>query len=463
MSVACCVRRFRRKARHLGASRDGNVAVMFALALLPVFAFIGAAIDYSRVNTARSAMQSALDSTALMLSRDLSQGTITTTQVSTTAQNYFSALYTNKEASSTSVSATYTAATTGKGPTIAVNGSASIPTDFMNLVGLPSVNFNASSTTSWGANLLRVALVLDNTGSMANSNKIGALQTAAKNLVTQLSALAQNNGDVYISVVPFEIDVNVSNSNVNASWLRWDLWDPNMYQNSWTQQSWCSDNGWTSTLAQCQGHSGLTWNHSPGTPNHSQWNGCVTDRDQNYDVNATAPTSGTNSTLFVADQDPYCPAAAILPLTYNWTSVNSTINAMSPSGATNQTIGLQWGWLSLLQQSPLNAPAETVGNSYQHIIILFTDGLNTGDRWYGNYSNQSSQVDTRMKTLCDNIKATGVTIYTVQIDTDGAGQSAVLPYCASSSSNFFMLTQPSQIAAAFSQIGTQISKLRVAR
>jgi hypothetical protein len=157
------------------------------------------------------------------------------------------------------------------------------------------------------------------------------------------------------------------------------------------------------------------------------------------------------------------PGAAILPLTYNWNSVNSTINAMSPSGATNQTIGLQWGWLSLLQQSPLNAPAETVGNSYQHIIILFTDGLNTGDRWYGNYSNQSSQVDTRMKTLCDNVKATGVTIYTVQIDTDGAGQSAVLPYCASSSSNFFMLTQPSQIAAAFSQIGTQISKLRVAR
>jgi len=56
-----------------------------------------------------------------------------------------------------------------------------------------------------------------------------------------------------------------------------------------------------------------------------------------------------------------------------------------------------------------------------------------------------------------------VTIYTVQIDTDGAGQSAVLPYCATGTSNFFMLTQPSQISTAFSQIGTQIAKLRVAR
>jgi Flp pilus assembly protein TadG len=466
MPIASCARCFRRKARRLGAARNGNVAVVFALAMLPIFAFIGAAIDYSRANTARSAMQSALDSTALMLSRDLSQGTITSSQINTTAQNYFSALYANKEATSISVSATYTAAGSGKGPTIAVNGSASIPTDFMKLVGLPNVNFSTSSSTSWGANLLRVALVLDNTGSMANYNKIGALQTAAKNLVSQLSALAQNNGDVYISVVPFEIDVNVGTSNVNASWLRWDFWDPSMYQYPWAQQSWCSDNGWTSTWAQCKGH-GYNWTDSVGTPSHTQWNGCVTDRDKdpslNYDANAAAPTSGTNSTLFIADQDPNCPAAAVLPLTYNWSTVNSTINAMSPGGATNQTIGLQWGWLSLLQQSPLNAPAETVGNAYQHIIILFTDGLNTGDRWYGNYSSQSSQVDTRMKLLCDNIKASGVTIYTVQIDTDGAGQSAVLPYCASASSNFFMLTQPSQIAAAFSQIGTQISKLRVAK
>jgi hypothetical protein len=54
-----------------------------------------------------------------------------------------------------------------------------------------------------------------------------------------------------------------------------------------------------------------------------------------------------------------------------------------------------------------------------------------------------------MKTLCDNVKATGVTIYKVQIDTDGAGQSAVLPYCASGTSNPDMLTQPSQIASVF--------------
>jgi hypothetical protein len=89
--------------------------------------------------------------------------------------------------------------------------------------------------------------------------------------------------------------------------------------------------------------------------------------------------------------------------------------------------------------------------------------LNTGDRWYGDYSDTSTQVDGRMTALCSAIKASRVTIFTVQIDTDGAGQSAVLPSCASDSSHFFMLTQPSQIAAAFTTIGTEISKLRIAQ
>jgi Flp pilus assembly protein TadG len=450
----------RSTACRFGAAREGNVAVIFAFAIIPVLAFIGAAVDYSRANAARSSMQAALDSAVLMVSRDLSQGTITTSQISSKTTDYFTALYNNHDAANVSINASYTPGTGSTGSTVAVNGSGSVTTQFMGLAGVPNMNFSAASTSSWGSNLLRVALVLDNTGSMASHGKIGALQTAAKNLVTQLSTLAQNNGDVMMSVVPFEIDVNLGTSNVNASWLRWDSWDPSNYPNaSYPYNTWCSGGYWM-TMAQCQGH-GYTWNHTVGTPSHSQWNGCVTDRDQSYDVDATKPTA--KSTYFVADQDQSCPVAAIQPLTYNWSSINNTINAMSPGGATNQTVGLQWGWLSLLQQDPLNAPAETTGTGYQHIIILFTDGLNTGDRWYGDFSNQSSQVDTRMKALCDNIKSNGTTIYTVQIDTDGAGQSAVLPYCASGTSNFFMLTQPSQIATAFSQIGTQISKLRVAK
>ena len=97
--------------RFIGADQ-GNIAVLFAIALVPLLSFVGAAIDYTRANSARSAMQAALDSTALMVSKDLSQGLITTANVSTAAQAYFTALYTNPDAKSVSVSATYTASST---------------------------------------------------------------------------------------------------------------------------------------------------------------------------------------------------------------------------------------------------------------------------------------------------------------------------------------------------------------
>jgi Flp pilus assembly protein TadG len=450
MTGLSIVRRFNSAVHRFAAAQEGNVAMIFAITLLPILTFVGAAIDYSRAANARTAMQAALDSTSLMLSKDLSTGTITQSQISSKAQSYFSALYTNKDAHGVTISATYTAGSGSSGSTIQVDGSGSITSDFMQVAGFPTLGFQATSTATWGINNLRVALVLDNTGSMADYNKIGALKTAAQNLVTQLSNLAVNNGDVYISVIPFAVDVNVGTANVNASWLRWDLWDPS--------NNHCSGGfsffGWT--MEQCLGH-GYTWNHTVGSPSHSQWNGCVGDRDQSYDVSSAVPASLT--TNFPADQDPACPAAQVVPLTYNWSTINNTINQMTPNGTTNQTIGLLWGWMSLLQQSPLNAPAESSNSQYQHIIILFTDGLNTENRW----SDQQSQIDARMAAVCTNAKASGITIFAVQIDTDGAGESPVLPACASNPSNFFMLTQPSQIAAAFSQITTQISKLRVAR
>ena len=52
-----------------------------------------------------------------------------------------------------------------------------------------------------------------------------AMQTAAKSLVDQLSALAKNPGDIYISIVPFAKDVNMGASNYNQPWIDWSDWD----------------------------------------------------------------------------------------------------------------------------------------------------------------------------------------------------------------------------------------------
>ena len=215
-----------------GRSDRGNIAVLFAIAVVPVISFVGAAVDYTRANTARTSMQSAMDSTSLMLAKDLQDGTINTSQITQKAQDYFKALYTNPDAKSVGVNATYTAAA-GNGSKIVINGNGKIDTSFMRLVGIPDINFNVNATSAWGNVRMRVAMALDVTGSMKDDGKMPAMQTAAKSLIDQLSPLAKNPGDIYISVVPFAKDVNLGSSYYNETWIDWSVWER---QTTWDVQ-----------------------------------------------------------------------------------------------------------------------------------------------------------------------------------------------------------------------------------
>lgn len=154
MSCVSIARHISRAASRFAGADEGNIAVIFAIAILPVLAFVGAAIDYSRASQVRTSMQAALDSTALMLSRDLTQGLITPSELKAKAQAYFDGLFTGKAAKSVSISATYTPGTSSTDETIQINGSGSITTDFMRMVGFPNLNFNSTSTTTWGTNKL---------------------------------------------------------------------------------------------------------------------------------------------------------------------------------------------------------------------------------------------------------------------------------------------------------------------
>jgi Flp pilus assembly protein TadG len=432
--------RVRTAAGRFAKAEQGNIAILFAIAAVPILSFVGAAIDYTRANSARSSMQAALDSTALMLAKDLSDGTIKASDINTKAQDYFKALYTNTEARAVTVAATYTASTS-QGSTIVVNGSGNVPTDFLKVAGFPQIGFDSSSTSAWGNVRMRVALALDVTGSMADDGKMTALKPAAKALIDQLGALAKNPGDVYISVVPFAKDVNVGASNYSQTWINWSEWDDDNKSCGW-------NNG----------------NYSCTPRNHNTWNGCVTDRDQPYDTKNTTPTSD-NSTKFYAEQYDACPVQ-LLPLTTDFAAAKSKVDSLSPNGGTNQPIGIAWGWQSLTQGAPLNAPAEDPNYTYKRALIVMSDGLNTQDRWpaYGDGRNQfNGAIDARQKIQCDNIKAAGVIIYTMHVNTNGDPTSAVLKYCASGPDKFTTVTSASQIMTAFTAIGTSLSKLRVAK
>lgn len=165
----------------------------------------------------------------------------------------------------------------------------------------------------------------------------------------------------------------------------------------------------------------------------------------------------------------------MMGLSYDWTALGNLVDAMQPNGATNQPIGLVWAWQALAGGGPLSAPSKDSNYTYQDIIILMSDGLNTQDRWYGDGMNTSVSVDNRMYLTgsgtgtCANAKNAGVIIYTIHVNTDGDPTSILLQNCAGSkdkmfdSSKFFTVTSASGIGTVFSAIGTSLTKLRVAK
>jgi len=636
MIHASIFRRVARAASRFIRAKDGNIAVTFGIASVPLFCFVGAAIDYSRAATARTAMQAALDSTVLMVAKDLSAGVVQPANVNTAAGSYFQGLFysyttaSHRDAYVDSIAATYTASSGNTPATISAVASGHIDTAFMRVAallvpggtGFATMAFSSSSTSTWGNVKMRVALVLDNTGSMAQNNKIGALRTAVAGsggLIDQLSALSHNSGDVYISIVPFAKVVNLpsgfSPSNIDwTDWLNPPTAQPNnsnhgytvplppkwhaigpgancpfgssngyqfgctsgsatgaaaattipssglicpgadsktgaFYNGCWTSEptgntetfcsgsSSCSCSGIPgSSSCSCTG-SGATktcsartyihnwtqpglnplpkvgytnrhWTAASPTPTvdnnytaastnpTSTWDGCVTDRTQSNDTTGVQPSSGDVTTQFPAQQwwgqssssKGFCDSSSnpqlepIIPLSQSWSALKTAINAMQPTGSTNQALGLAWGWQSLIPGGVLNAPAEDSNVTYNRVIILLSDGLNTQDRWpdYGDGSTQQTgsgdaqfpgKIDARQRILCDNLKNARdsqnrpmYTIYTIQANTATPADptSAILQYCASSPDKFYELTSSSEIITTFQSIGTALSKLRVA-
>ena len=533
------IRRLVRSLSRFQRHRRGNVAITFALALIPLLAFVGFAIDYSRANAMKAQIQAALDSTVLMVSKNAAG--LSSDQLQSKARQYFTALFNDPKANNVSFNVSYS---DSGGTHLVANASADIDTSFISILGFNTITVGASSTAKWGSTRLRVALVLDNTGSMADDGKIGALKTATKNLLTQLKAAASVDGDVYVSIIPFSRDVNAG---TYASWdssIDWSQDWTNVAPSASTSNSTpdgsvgpgsscpyssrsngyscvtqpsgsnqtgtipssgsnkgyiCPSNSFgcydsvaqttvvgTGSRASCSGYSNCSCTGSGSKKVCSQttfshtwfvdktkWNGCISDRGdadapspQNYDQNVTAPVSGVSASQFPAEQYAYCPLQ-MMGLSYDWTTMNNVVNDMTPNGSTNQPIGLVWGWQSLVGGGPLTAPPMDTNHKYQQIIILLSDGLNTQDRWYGDGSHTSTAVDSRMLGsgggTCANIKAAGITLYTIQVDTGGDPTSTLLQNCASTSDKFYLLTSANQIITTFQKIGTDLSQLRLSQ
>lgn len=206
-----------------------------------------------------------------------------------------------------------------------------------------------------------------------------------------------------------------------------------------------------------------------------------------------------------------CPTP-IVPLTSNESTIQTNIAAMRhwSGGGTNQAEGLAWGWRVLSPTPPFTEgePFNAARDNVRKVIVLMSDGENTNvgsdpvmasdysaynhlglwrdlddgnilgqliggilrgilppqyRRAISNSTNYVTYINSRETTLCNNIKNSGIEIYTVIFRETDQTTENLMRNCASGNDHFFRANNASELAAAFDAIGTGIGALRLTR
>ena len=409
--------------------RAANIAPIFGIAIIPIVAVAGLAVDYSRASSAKVDIQSALDATALALSKEavgMSQF-----DLEKRATEYFKAILRRPEVTNIVIDPKLTNLGSG-GYQLNINGTAKIGSTFALVMRQSDLDIAGTAQVKWGVKRLEVALALDNTGSMSSNGKLSALKTATHNLLDTLKKAATNADSVKVAIIPFDTTVNIGTASKNEPWFDIDSIDCN----GWRSGSGCSNSNWK-----------------------YYWEGCVRDRKYPYDIQDDAPGSKSGTLYPVYDCGELVQA---LPLTNNWDTLKNKVDEMKASGNTNVTIGLVWAWHALTQGTPYtqaSAPAPDLDK----VIILLTDGDNT-EAWNNASNNKvtvTEHIDERTRKACENIKATNIQIYTGRVID---GNATLLRNCASNASTmYFDVQQASQLNSVFQKIAENLASLRISK
>ena len=511
-------------------SEHGAVAVIFALSMVVMTPIVLGVVDSYQNTLQRTQLQDAVDAATLAAARSTAMTERDIDLIGDAALRANLVLPTG----SALVRSDFTLTPANK-----VMASAEVTPGGIAPGLWPHPNLTANADVVRSVDRLEVALVLDNTGSMAGK-KISTLKVAAKNLIDTLEAASLRSTEptpLRISLVPFSMTVRVQGT------TQTNAYDPVSHSGP-DIPAWIDPQG----VAHARLGVGLDIFDRQTDRfallkqmNNTPWEGCVEARPRPYDIQDTAPVNGSPDTLFtpffwpdepdsaagfygypndylpdgtnasswlIREQNSGkyvsspaagfqagsgyqlgpnggCSLQPMIRLTPAFVDLKSAIDGMIAVGDTNIPLGLMWGWHSLSPNAPLADGSAYGSEGVRKIIILMTDGENTmGDPGSGAEQNRSyysglgyiwqgllgifggspttrtQAMNSRLSTLCQNIKARDITLYTVRVEVK-TGASAVLQACASSGDKYFDVQDVSQLNAAFEAIAGSIDTLHI--
>ncbi len=449
----------RRRESLVGAfieSRSGNVAMIFGLTIAIIFAAVGGAIDYGRWLTARTQTQNAVDAAVLAAGRVLQSSGGDTEAALEAARTYYEEMKpdaTNDENVNFEL--------TDNGAAIEASTVGAVQTPFLSAVGIKSmpVRTSAKAVLAVGGNAetnLEVSMMLDITGSMSGS-KIRDLKLAAKDLINIVVWENQGEYTSRVAIAPFAPRINVGDYVSKLTGLP------------------SSKRVLFFTMKPIECVTERTGQHAftDDAPGSGKYIGAYRGNTGNAAIN--------DSNNFSSNGNCSSPSSSemILPLTNDKQRLVSRIDALSASGATAGQLGTAFAWYLISPKWANIWPNESRPAPYsdlttlnsngepklRKIAILMTDGVyNTrGGTQYSENSSTAREISNNSVTICNNMKAAGITVYTVGFDL-GFNQLAIntLSQCASSDEHFYNTDTGDQLRQAFRDIALKISRLRLA-
>lgn len=189
------------------------------------------------------------------------------------------------------------------------------------------------------------------------------------------------------------------------------------------------------------------------------------------------------------DMNQNCPSQPVLALTDALTKsqeIKDRIDDMTAGGSTNVAVGLAWGWRVLSPGEPFSQGAAYNDPEVRKALVVLTDGRNDlpGDslsylgapyNTYGygyeqrlgsgnNTDNEMEDViDSRVSTLCENIKAKNIRVYTITFAVTDTATVNRMRDCATEPGLYFNSPDSADLQNAFRQIAEDLASLYISK